>query len=201
MPVAEAPVTDGGLRNRKVGALAEALRATRGSAREHSPQSETPSEEDYDENVRPRLTGGKRPGRGRRTQERYAGRPTANSTISRNDSGIYIPTDEGESMKSTTQKSSQRVKAESNHRQRRKFRDLVFSHQLSAFDPNNQEAANSPFHGFYNLFWLAVALFVCKISANNWRTHGNPLGPNDIMRTMFSRDGTVIIHMPCHSIN
>jgi sterol O-acyltransferase len=81
------------------------------------------------------------------------------------------------------------MKEKNKHQHSRKFRDLVFTHKLSAFDPNNQEAANSPFHGFYNLFWIAVALFVCKISANNWRTYGDILGPSDILKTMFSRDG------------
>lgn len=66
---------------------------------------------------------------------------------------------------------------------------LVFTRQFSAFDPQNVAAANSPFHGFYVLFWLAVALFVFKICADNWRQHGTPLGSSDIMKTMFRRDG------------
>ena len=65
----------------------------------------------------------------------------------------------------------------------------MFTHQFSAFDRQNSDAANSPFHGFFTLFWLGVGLFVAKISAENWRMYGSPLGSNEIMKTMFSRDG------------
>ncbi|PKS07453.1 hypothetical protein jhhlp_006057 [Lomentospora prolificans] len=71
---------------------------------------------------------------------------------------------------------------------RGKFRDLVFTRNFSAFDPQNEAAANSPFYGFYTLFWLAVSLFILKTAAKNWRMYGNPLGTNEIMRSMFSRD-------------
>ncbi|TQV93884.1 hypothetical protein IF1G_07616 [Cordyceps javanica] len=74
-------------------------------------------------------------------------------------------------------------------KERPKFRAFVFSRQVSTFDAQSEAAANSPFHGFYNLFWLSVALLICKISANNWRAYGNPLGPSDILKTMFQRDG------------
>jgi sterol O-acyltransferase len=70
------------------------------------------------------------------------------------------------------------------------FRDYyVFTHQFSAFDRKNTAATNNPFRGFYTLFWMGVALFVFKISSENWRTYGNPLGTNEIMKTMFHRDG------------
>ena len=34
-----------------------------------------------------------------------------------------------------------------------KFRDLVFTRQFTAFDRQNVESADSPFHGFFTLFW------------------------------------------------
>jgi hypothetical protein len=70
-----------------------------------------------------------------------------------------------------------------------KFRDLVYTRTFSAFDRQNQDAVNSPFRGFYTLFWLSVALFMLKTAAENWRLYGNPLGTNDIMKSMFRRDG------------
>jgi len=77
-----------------------------------------------------------------------------------------------------------------------KFQDIVFTRNFSTFDPQNEAAANSPFYGFYTLFWLAVSLFMLKTAANNWRTYGNPLGTNEIMRNMFNGDGMSASH-PC----
>jgi sterol O-acyltransferase len=188
---AHARAVDGSIRHRKIGSLAEALRSAGHPAEEHSPRSETLSEEeDYDENVRPQLTQATRLGeQGVKTEVNDSAKSVIARTITRNDSGIHIPSEDGKSLQRVLQQSSQRMKEKNKHQHSRKFRDLVFTHKLSAFDPNNQEAANSPFHGFYNLFWIAVALFVCKISANNWRTYGDILGPSDILKTMFSRDG------------
>ena len=75
---------------------------------------------------------------------------------------------------------------------RGKFSDLVFTRKFSAFDRQNEDAANSPFHGFFTLFWTCVLLFMLKIGADNWKIHGNPLGTNEIMRTMFRRDVLVL---------
>jgi sterol O-acyltransferase len=77
-----------------------------------------------------------------------------------------------------------------------KFGDLVFTRQFSAFDRQNPAAANTPFHGFYTLFWLAVFLFMVKIAAENWKAHGTPLGTNEIMKTMFRRDGEPCAALP-----
>lgn len=57
----------------------------------------------------------------------------------------------------------------------------------------NEAAATSPFHGFFTLFWLAVAIFMLKIGADNWKNTGSPLGTNDIMRNMFRRDVIVLL--------
>ncbi|OTA96410.1 hypothetical protein M434DRAFT_19661 [Hypoxylon sp. CO27-5] len=70
---------------------------------------------------------------------------------------------------------------------------MVFTRQFSAFDRQNQDAANSPFHGFYVLFWIAVAISIIKMAAENWRNTGNPLGTNEIMKTMFRRDVVVLL--------
>lgn len=66
---------------------------------------------------------------------------------------------------------------------------MVFTRQFSAFDRQNRNAANSPFQGFYVLFWMAVALLIIKMGAENWRKTGNVLGTNEIMKYMFRRDG------------
>ena len=71
-----------------------------------------------------------------------------------------------------------------------RFRDMVFTRQFSAFDRQNELSASSPFQGFYVLFWIAVALLIVKMAADNWRRTGNPLGTNELLRYMFARDGT-----------
>lgn len=185
--------------------LGEALREAGVSLESSGPASETPSEEDYDENVRPAYAIGGQDQQHqqqqpqllqRRKNERRIGRKglvsaQIDSTIVRDDAGgvrIYPANDQAlqELLRRTSETAKHPDKAA---KQKRKFRDHFFTHQFSAFDPHNSAAANSPFHGFYTLFWLAVALFVLKISVNNWRAHGTPLGSNEIMKTMFHRDG------------
>jgi sterol O-acyltransferase len=109
--------------------------------------------------------------------------------VLRRDSGVHIVPDDDKSLQQLLRASSEWTRDASPRRRSPKFADLVFTRQFSAFDRQNTLSVNSPFHGFYTLFWLAVALFVFKISANNWKVYGNPLGTSDIMKTMFHRDG------------
>ncbi|KAM0387213.1 hypothetical protein ACHAQC_011005 [Fusarium culmorum] len=180
--------------------LGEALRAV-GTTLD-TPGSETPSEEDYEENVRPTLA---EPStvrnrypyarHGRPLPDTLPASPSAvepESRFKHRDSGVYIVSDEDNSLQQLLMTSSQWSEESSGPKiRRRKFADLVFTRQFSAFDRHNPSALNSPFHGFYTLFWLAVFLFVLKISVQNWQIYGNPLGTSDIMKTMFHRDGVV----------
>ena len=182
--------------------LGEALRAV-GMTLDR-PGSETPSEEDYEENIRPTLT---EPStvrhryryarRGRSQKETHSPSPSfveSESPLKRRDSGVHIVSDEDKSLQQILKTSPQWPQEPSSPNvRRRKFADLVFTRQFSAFDRHNPLASNSPFHGFYTLFWLAVALFVLKISVRNWQVYGNPLGTSDIMRTMFHRDGMYLL--------
>ncbi|KZF20125.1 MBOAT-domain-containing protein [Xylona heveae TC161] len=73
-----------------------------------------------------------------------------------------------------------------------RFRDLVFTKQFTAFDRQNQISADSPFHGFFTLFWLGTALLILKIAAQNWKIYGNILGNNEILKIMMERDVVVL---------
>ncbi|EDN94716.1 hypothetical protein SS1G_10590 [Sclerotinia sclerotiorum 1980 UF-70] len=73
-----------------------------------------------------------------------------------------------------------------------KFSDLVFTKKFTAFDRHNNIIAESPFHGFLTLAWLAFVVFVLQLAFANWRTHGNILGTNEIMEMMFHRDVIVL---------
>ncbi|KAK8205811.1 MBOAT, membrane-bound O-acyltransferase family-domain-containing protein [Phyllosticta capitalensis] len=76
---------------------------------------------------------------------------------------------------------------------RRGFRDLVFTRQFSTFDRQNQRSYDSPFRGFFTLFWLAMALLLIRIAARNWRTYGTVFGANEIWKMMFERDVAVLL--------
>lgn len=168
-------------------ALGEALRATGASIGIPKSGSETPSEEDYDQTVRPDLTGASL-----RRRVGLAAPEKQRPDVERSDSGVLVIPHDDKGVQQFLEKSSQPAAGEPSaapSQRPEKFRDFVFTHQFSAFDRKNTEATNSPFHGFFTLFWMGVALFVLKISCENWRIYGSPLGTNEIMKTMFHRDG------------
>ncbi|GAB0135756.1 hypothetical protein EsDP_00004083 [Epichloe bromicola] len=201
--------------------LGEALREAGISLESTGPGSDTPSEEDYDENVRPNyMHEGQSKNQGKferyndkSQQQQEHGHKQEQSLRNRNlfkvnnemlsqldtspvrdGSGIRVHAENNRTLQELLAKSSKSSKnPEKAVKQRRKFRDYLFTHQFSAFDPHNLAAANSPFHGFYTLFWLAVALFMLKISVKNWMMYGTPFGSNEIMKTMFHRDVIVLL--------
>lgn len=77
-------------------------------------------------------------------------------------------------------------------KRRSRFSDLVFTRQFTTFDRNNPASAASPFHGFFTLFWLSIALMLMKLAASNWKTYGSIFGPNQILAMMFHRDVFVL---------
>lgn len=69
-----------------------------------------------------------------------------------------------------------------------KLRDLVFTRRFTTFDRLNPSNTESPFQGFYVLFWLAMALLLVRVCAKNYRDHGSILGENQLLRMMFGRE-------------
>ncbi|KAJ5485339.1 hypothetical protein N7539_005327 [Penicillium diatomitis] len=92
--------------------------------------------------------------------------------------------------------SSSSTSGKDDHKPTRKhrfpFRDYQFIEQRSTFDRQNVSSASSPFHGFFTLFWLGVAMMVVKVAANNYRTFGTPFGRTEILEMMLSRDLLVL---------
>jgi sterol O-acyltransferase len=68
----------------------------------------------------------------------------------------------------------------------------VFTRQFTAFDRQNADSADSPFHGFFTLFWLGTAIYTAQLFVANWQQHGSILGSNEIMEIMFHRDVMVL---------
>lgn len=71
---------------------------------------------------------------------------------------------------------------------RYKPRHLIFTQQFTAFDRQNATAAQSPFHGFFTLFWLAMFLLLARIAAWNYRSRGSIFGDAEILHLMVDRD-------------
>ncbi|KAI9736816.1 MAG: acyl-CoA/sterol acyltransferase [Claussenomyces sp. TS43310] len=72
--------------------------------------------------------------------------------------------------------------------QRSKFNDLVFTRQFTAFDRQSSAIADSPFHGFFILFWLGTAVFMVRLAGQNWAAYGNIFGSNEIINIMLHHD-------------
>ena len=107
--------------------------------------------------------------------------------------GRYILTADDPEIKEILKKGIEREQAAVADSQRRmRIRDLVFTRQFTTFDRQNPLSAESPFHGFFTLFWLAMVLMFFKVAATNWRSYGSILGNNEVMKLMFSRDVMVL---------
>ncbi|KAH7410260.1 MBOAT, membrane-bound O-acyltransferase family-domain-containing protein [Phaeosphaeria sp. MPI-PUGE-AT-0046c] len=71
-------------------------------------------------------------------------------------------------------------------------RELLFTRQYTAFDRKNPKS-QSPFHGFFTLFWISMALLLMKIAAWNYKTQGSVFGRAEILHLMVDRDLFVML--------
>ncbi|TID22288.1 MBOAT-domain-containing protein [Venturia nashicola] len=77
-------------------------------------------------------------------------------------------------------------------KQTRGFRDLVFTRRFTTFDRQNPLGSESPFYGFFTLFWLSIGMMLVRIAAQNWKMYGNILGSAELFHVMFDRDIVVL---------
>lgn len=82
--------------------------------------------------------------------------------------------------------------SDANGKQRKGFRDMVFTRRFTTFDRQNPLSSESPFYGFFTLFWLSIGMMLVRIAAQNWKIHGNILGPAEVFHVMFDRDIVVL---------
>lgn len=106
--------------------------------------------------------------------------------------GEYVLTADDPEISEILQKGIEREKRDAKDKTRTRLRDLVFTRQFTTFDRQNPATSESPFFGFFTLFWLAMVLIFVQVSMRNWRNHGSILGNNQIMKLMFSRDLLVL---------
>lgn len=106
--------------------------------------------------------------------------------------GEYTLTADDPEITEILQKGIEREKREAKDKTRTRLRDLVFTRQFTTFDRQNPASSESPFFGFFTLFWLSMVIIFVQVSMNNWRTYGSILGTNQVMKTMFSHDVLVL---------
>lgn len=74
----------------------------------------------------------------------------------------------------------------------KKGTDLVFKRQYTTFDRQNPNS-QSPFHGFFTLFWISMFLLLGRIAAGNYKTQGSIFGDAEILHLMVDRDLFVML--------
>lgn len=102
--------------------------------------------------------------------------------------GRYILTADDPAIKDILRKGMEREEEEKGGKKRMRFRDLVFTRQFTTFDRQNPLAAESPFFGFFTLFWICMALIFVQVAMKNWREYGSIIGGNQVLKLMMSRD-------------
>ncbi|KAK4944658.1 Sterol O-acyltransferase 2 (Sterol-ester synthase 2), partial [Elasticomyces elasticus] len=105
--------------------------------------------------------------------------------------GHYILTADEPEIREILRQGVEKEKADQ-VKKKRSFRDLVFTRQFTTFDRQNPLSSESPFHGFFTLFWLTMVLIFLRVSLQNWRDYGSIFGNNEIMKIMFGRDVLVL---------
>ncbi|KAG9676928.1 acyl-CoA/sterol acyltransferase, partial [Aureobasidium melanogenum] len=107
--------------------------------------------------------------------------------------GHYILTADDPDIRDILRKGMEREEAlQDPSKKARSLRDLVFTRQFTTFDRQNPLSAESPFHGFFTLFWLAMVLMFFKVSAYNWKEHGSIFGGNEVFKIMFGHDVLIL---------
>jgi sterol O-acyltransferase len=111
---------------------------------------------------------------------------------SRKREGYVLRTNDAE-IREILRSGIEREASRSNRKGKNRMRDLVFTRQFTTFDRQNPRASSSPFHGFFTLFWLAMALLLVRIAAQNYRDLGSMFGRAEILHLMVDRDLFVML--------
>lgn len=106
--------------------------------------------------------------------------------------GRYILTANDPDIREILKRALAREKKDDSKQDKVNLRDLVFTPRFTAFDRQNASNSDSPFFGFFVLFWICVAGMIIKVAHKNWKDYGSILGRNEIMHLMFSRDVLIL---------
>ena len=108
--------------------------------------------------------------------------------------GRYVLTADDPQIKEVLRKVAEKEEeaASGKKKSRVQFRDLIFTRQFTTFDRQNPTSSESPFFGFFTLFWICMVLIFIQVAMRNYRDYGSILGPNQVLRLMFSHDVFVL---------
>ncbi|KAF2269132.1 MBOAT-domain-containing protein [Lojkania enalia] len=107
--------------------------------------------------------------------------------------GRYTLTADDPEFRDILKSGIEREAARLSGKSRNRLRDLVFTRQFTTFDRQNPRGSQSPFYGFFTLFWLAMALLLLKIAAQNYKNQGSVFGRAEILHLMVDRDLVVLL--------
>ncbi|TKA23157.1 hypothetical protein B0A50_07187 [Salinomyces thailandicus] len=152
----------------------------------YKPLREEPEEEGEDSGSRPYSAPG--------PNGKHKKRNSIQIRLERTDrKGRYTLTADDPEIRSILRKGIEREEVElGNRKPRRTIRDLVFTRQFTTFDRQNPTSSESPFFGFFTLFWIGMVLLFVRVSMQNYRDYGSILGSNQIAKMMFSHDVLVL---------
>ncbi|GIZ48877.1 hypothetical protein CKM354_001192000 [Cercospora kikuchii] len=102
--------------------------------------------------------------------------------------GRYILTADDPAIREVLRRGIEREEEEKGNKKRMRFRDLVFTRRFTRFDRQNPSSSDSPFFGFFTLFWICMFLIFVQVALRNWREYGSVLGGNQVFKLMMSRD-------------
>ncbi|BFZ64566.1 Sterol O-acyltransferase 2 (Sterol-ester synthase 2) [Saitoella coloradoensis] len=115
------------------------------------------------------------------------GENKVDAELKQSDAGrIELKTKDAPSSSSEDDPAARRRRTRTNTSKRKEFHDLVFEPRMTALDRTNPKSAESPFLGFYSLFWLSLALLVVKTLAQNYHNTGHFLGSQ--LHATFTKD-------------
>jgi sterol O-acyltransferase len=103
--------------------------------------------------------------------------------------GRYVLTADDPDIRDVLRKGLEREEAAASGRTpRTRFRDLIFTRRFTTFDRQNPASAESPFFGFFTLFWICMSLIFVQVALRNWKEYGSFLGGNQVLKMMMGRD-------------
>ena len=106
--------------------------------------------------------------------------------------GRYRLTADDPEIQDIIRRGLEREAALDSRKQRSRLRDIIFTRQFTTFDRQNPATADSPFFGFFTLFWLCLIGMLVRVAMYNWKMYGSVLGNQEILKMMFDRDVVVL---------
>ncbi|KAL9063046.1 MAG: hypothetical protein Q9157_008458 [Trypethelium eluteriae] len=106
--------------------------------------------------------------------------------------GRYKLTADDPQIRDIIRRGLEREAALDSRKQRSRLRDIIFTRQFTTFDRQNPATADSPFFGFFTLFWLCLIGMLVRVAMYNWKMYGSVVGKQDMVKMMFDRDVLVL---------